>query len=77
MVDNSIQRYSIGDRTPALRNDADGGLTIILSHRPPPGDVNWLPAPAEKFYVTLRLYLPHSSHLERRFVYPAVTMIET
>ena len=77
LVDNSIQRYSIGDRTPALRNDADGGLTIILSHRPPPGDVNWLPAPAENFYVTLRLYLPHSSHLERRFVYPAVTMIET
>ena len=39
--------------------------------------VNWLPVPAKKFYVTLRLYLPRSSHLERRFVYPAVTLIET
>lgn len=77
LVDNPIKRYSIGDRTPDLRNDADGGLTIILSHLPPPGDANWLPAPAENFYVTLRLYLPHRSHLERRFVYPAVTMIET
>jgi hypothetical protein len=31
LVENEINRYSIGDRTPDLHHDDDGGLTVILS----------------------------------------------
>jgi hypothetical protein len=35
LVANPIGRYSIGDRTPGLRRDADGSLTIVIQHDPP------------------------------------------
>jgi hypothetical protein len=72
LVDNPLERYSIGDRTAGLEHDADGGLTITLSHAQPENAANWLPAPPEPFYVTLRLYLPGRAHLEQRFAYPAI-----
>jgi len=55
---NPKGRHSIGDRTPGLRPDADGGLTLEIAHQPPEGDSNWLPAPAGNFYLVLRMYLP-------------------
>lgn len=72
-VANPIDRYSIGDRTPGLRHDPDGGLAIRLQADDPGPGVNWLPAPAgEPFYVVLRLYQPHADHLELRFDYPPI-----
>jgi hypothetical protein len=48
LIDNPIDRYSIGDRTPGLVHDPDGGLTLRIQHQRP-GDpeqaANWLPAP--------------------------------
>lgn len=77
LVDNPIQRYSIGDRTPGLRWDADGGLSIALGALPPADDqANWLPAPPEAFYLALRLYLPGAVHVERRFAYPAIRRVD-
>lgn len=32
LVENPIERYSIGDRTPGLVRDEDGALTITISH---------------------------------------------
>ena len=60
LVANGKQRFSIGDRTPGLIKDADGGLTIrISSQSPGPRDeANWLPAPPGPFSLALRLYLP-------------------
>ena len=55
---NAVARYSIGDRTPGLRTDPDGGLTLRVSHAPPAGTANWLPAPAGSFYLILRMYCP-------------------
>lgn len=70
-VANPIDRYSIGDRTPGLCRDADGGLAIRLQPSDPGPGVNWLPTPpGEPFYVVLRLYQPHADHLEFRYVYP-------
>jgi len=70
-VANPINRYSIGDRTPGLRFDADGGLAIRIQADDPGPDRNWLPAPAgELFYVVLRLYQPQGDHLEFRYAYP-------
>lgn len=55
---NTIARHSIGDRTPDLHHDADGGLTLKVSHEAPMDQRNWLPAPAGQFYLVLRMYLP-------------------
>ena len=75
LVDNPINRYSIGDRTHGLVRDADGGLTITMSHTAPRASTNWLPAPAEAFYVSLRMYMPGKAHVERTFKYPPIQSI--
>jgi hypothetical protein len=57
---NGIGRHSIGDRTPGLRPDPDGGLSLRVGHTPPRDAANWLPAPEGPFYLILRMYLPRS-----------------
>ena len=75
-VANPIHRYSIGDRTPGLLHDADGGLAIRLQAQDPGPGINWLPTPADGlFYVVLRLYQPGADHLELRFAYPPIQPI--
>ena len=67
LVANPIDRYSIGDRTAGLREDADGGLTIHLQSEAPGGedDANWLPSPADgEFFVILRMYLPRAEVID-------------
>ena len=51
LVANPINRYSIGNRTPCLKKDPDGGLTIYIQHESPGADKesNWLPAPKRKY----------------------------
>lgn len=74
LVDNPIARYAIGDRTPGLQHDADGGLTLHIQHAPPLDDAaraNWLPAPADGFFLCLRAYLPRAEMLDGRYVLPA------
>ena len=44
--------------TPGLKPDADGGLTLEIGHEPPADPSNWLPAPAGRCYLVLRLYVP-------------------
>lgn len=59
MYPNDAERYNIGDRTSGLVYGDDGSLTIYMSHEAPddPSErANWLPAPAEEYYVVLRLY---------------------
>lgn len=55
---NAFGRHSVGDRTPGLRPDADGGLTLEIGHESPADPANWLPAPPGPFYLVLRLYVP-------------------
>ncbi|MFS0849228.1 DUF1254 domain-containing protein [Novosphingobium panipatense] len=57
---NPIKRYSIGDRTKGLVYDPDGGLTIYLSHESPgrSKESNWLPTPAGKYSLVVRVYGP-------------------
>ncbi|WP_176080584.1 DUF1254 domain-containing protein [Paraburkholderia tropica] len=75
LAENAIGRYSLGDRTRGLRLDDDGGLRIAISANEPADPVlraNWLPAPPERFYLALRLYVPRAVHLEGRYAYPPV-----
>jgi hypothetical protein len=55
---NAHGRFAIGDRTPGLQQDADGGITLLFSHEEHPGNPNWLPAPEGRFSLALRLYHP-------------------
>jgi hypothetical protein len=71
-VDNPIQRYAIGDRD-ALKFNADGSLDLVVQHDAPADTSNWLPAPAGRFALMLRLYSPTADVLEGRWVPPAVT----
>lgn len=76
LVDNPLDRYSLGDRSPTLRYEPDGGLRLFFSAQAPSDQAshgNWLPAPAQPFYLTLRLYMPRAPHLEKTFVYPSIT----
>ena len=78
LVDNPIDRFSTGDRTRGLQWDPDGGLRIAIQHAAPAdarNRANWLPAPPEPFYLTLRLYQPRQAHLEFRFAYPPLVRL--
>lgn len=74
LIDNAIDRYAIGDRTPGLQYDADGGLTLHIQHAPPSdaqARSNWLPAPPGDFFLCLRAYLPGAEMLDGRYTLPA------
>lgn len=76
LVDNPIDRYSIGDRTPGLRTDDDGALTIILQRDDPGGDLtaNWLPTPPGAFRPILRLYQPRAEIFDGSYELPPITV---
>ena len=75
LVDNPIDRYSIGDRSPGLRYNDDGSLDIYVQHGSPGPDreSNWLPAPAGTFRPILRMYEPRAAILEGSYVLPPFT----
>ncbi|MFY0732487.1 DUF1254 domain-containing protein [Pseudomonas sp. NFX15] len=79
LVANPIQRYALGDRSPGLQYDADGGLTLILQtdtpKTAPPG--NWLPTPTGPFNLLLRLYLPKGAALDGSYQLPTIARIES
>jgi hypothetical protein len=73
-VDNSINRYSIGQYTEGLKNNTDGSLDIFLQNKNPGPDKesNWLPAPEGSFNMVLRLYLPQPQALNGTWQLPLV-----
>ncbi len=76
-VANPISRYSIGDRTPELLRDKDGGLTLTLQNEAPTDpDVNWLPAPEGPFWLVLRAYQPGPVLLEGSWNLPPVNLVQ-
>ncbi|MFI9746375.1 DUF1254 domain-containing protein [Streptomyces sp. NPDC052494] len=79
LVDNEIDRYSIGDRTPGLVHDDDGGLTLyVRKDRPadPKQAANWLPAPDGPFTVAIRVYGPDPSVLDGGWRLPPLTVAD-
>jgi hypothetical protein len=77
--DNPLNRYSIGDRTPGLVKNEDGSMDIYVQHEKP-DDLkvlsNWLPAPTDKFGLTLRLFCPLPSVLKDEYEVPHVVKTE-
>ena len=60
LAPNSLDRYSLGSKSPSLVYAADGSLTLYFSKESPgeSREGNWLPAPDGAFSLTLRMYLP-------------------
>ena len=77
LVENPINRYTIGDRTPGLRYNPDGSLDIYLQHESPGPDKesNWLPAPEGDFRPILRMYQPRPKALDGTYVLPPVRRV--
>jgi hypothetical protein len=74
-IDNKIDRYAIGDRS-ALQYNQDGSLDLYIQHQQPKqGSSNWLPAPAGKFNLLLRLYMVKQAFLEQQWAVPGVKKV--
>ena len=58
-VDNPLNRYTLSARN-KLKHNADGSVDFYVQHENPGKDKesNWLPAPADKFVLMLRMYWP-------------------
>jgi hypothetical protein len=71
-VANPIDRYSVGDRS-GLAKNPDGSVDVYLQNAAPEGDrSNWLPAPAGRFVLWLRVYLPGAAILRGEYRVPPV-----
>jgi len=77
-IENPINRYTIGDRTPGLKYGPDGSLTIYLQHESPGADKqsNWLPAPDGTFSLYIRCYWPEQAVLDGTWVPPQVVLVK-
>jgi hypothetical protein len=75
MVPNPIDRYSVGGRSGLVPN-ADGSIDIYIQRTAPAGnESNWLPAPAGKFKLMLRAYLPGRAVLDGEYDVPPVMKV--
>ncbi len=75
---NPINRYAIGDRTPGVKRDADGGLTIYVQSESPGADKasNWLPSTKSGGYkLILRAYMPGREIVEQTWAPPAIQLV--
>lgn len=75
-VANPINRYSVGDRSGLVAN-ADGSVDIYIQNAAPAGhESNWLPAPAGKFRLWLRAYMPGAAILDGEYKVPPVIEVK-
>ena len=78
LVDNPINRYSIGSSTPGLKTATDGSITIYFQATSPGKDKesNWLPAPEGPFWPILRTYGPGQAILDGRWKLTPVKQVQ-
>ncbi|EJF99009.1 MULTISPECIES: DUF1254 domain-containing protein [Flavobacterium] len=77
LIKNPINRFLINSTTEGLVYDKDGGLTIYIQNQKPDKslEANWLPAPAEEFYLMTRIYGPKESALNGTWSPPAIEKV--
>jgi hypothetical protein len=79
LVTNALKRYVINSAmVPNLKQDADGGTTLYIQHNSPGVDKesNWLPAPATKPWMVLRLYLPKPEAIDGTWQVPTLQAVK-
>jgi hypothetical protein len=79
-VDNPLNRYTLSARN-KLKHNADGSVDLYVQNENPgkAKESNWLPAPADKFVLMLRLYWPKEtppSLLDGTWTIPAVKVAD-
>lgn len=75
-VENSINRYSVSDRSGLVPN-ADGSFDIYIQNTAPAGrESNWLPAPSGEFILWLRVYMPGTAVLEGKYNVPPIVEVK-
>ncbi len=75
-VANPINRYCVSDRS-GLAQNPDGSVDIYLQNAAPSGhESNWLPAPADKFILWLRVYIPGETILRGEYIVPPVVEVK-
>lgn len=71
LIENPLRRYSLGDRTPGLKFNADGSLDLHIQQEPPAqGTSNWLPVGPRPYFLTVRIYEPAKSVLDGSYRLP-------
>jgi len=75
-VENPINRYTISSWMPLTYNP-DGSLDVYVQKDSPGKDKesNWLPASADEFGITIRVYHPKPPMLEGTWLPPPVTRV--
>jgi hypothetical protein len=76
-VPNPLNRYTLSSRTKFKTNE-DGSIDLYIQKESPgkEKESNWLPSPAGKFILMLRLYWPKESMLDGDWKIPAVKPVE-
>jgi hypothetical protein len=76
LVPNPANRYAVGDSHPPLVKRPDGSIVVVIQRdRPADATVNWLPAPAGAFRLSLRIYLPERRVLSGAWRPPPVELV--
>ena len=75
LVNNSLNRYALSSYD-NLKQNPDGSLDLYVQHESPGADneANWLPAPAGKFVLMMRLYWPKPEAISGAWEPPSVRM---
>ena len=74
-VANPLNRYCVSDRT-GLAQNPDGSVDVYIQKATPAGrESNWLPAPAGKFILWLRVYIPGETILKGEYIIPPVVEV--
>jgi hypothetical protein len=72
---NPIDRYEVASHTPDLIYRPDGSLSITVTNvQPTDPTTNWLPAPTDDFFLTLRTYIPQAPILNQTWQPPALQL---
>ena len=71
--DNPLNKYTVSPRND-LKYNADGSLDLYIQHESPgkEREANWLPAPADRFVLMLRMYWPKEAVLTGAWKVPPV-----
>ena len=77
LVPNLARKYAVASYTPGLQpspNTQDGPLSVYMARQLPAGVpmANWLPIPAGKFNIMLRVYGPEGSVEDNTYVPPSI-----
>lgn len=75
---NELNRFSLGTKNKDLKYNADGSLTLYVSHASPGGDKanNWLPAPEGNISLYIRAYWGEKAILDGTWQPPRIEKVQ-